>query len=136
MDTLINHDHRHLEQILDRIKRLVVSSNGLASPTECLGEIVDYYVGHFDLEERLMHKSEYGHIKNHLKDHSKILNLISEALATLEKFGWVRLDEITENLLGLHQKHLEDFDQSLIEFVENGCYPPSDAFYNARVPRF
>lgn len=128
-------EHRGIEFLLDSLETLAVDNN-IVNAVSCIDVIVDFYIGHFQNEEQIMTEFKYRYMKEHLADHNKILNHLSEALAHFEKTGEIDIPCVSRKLLSSHHQHVDDFDRPLTDFLESGCYPPTDASPNERVPRF
>ena len=128
-------EHRGIELLLDSLEALAIDNNTIDA-ISCIDVMVDFYVCHFQNEERIMTEVKYRHIIDHLSNHTLILNILSDALANYERDGNIDVSRLSRKLLSSHHQHVDDFDRPLTDFLESGCYPPTDASPNERVPRF
>lgn len=81
---LIFLEHRGIELLLDSLECLAVDEN-IIDAISCIDVIIDFYIGHFQNEEKLMTELKYKNITKHLSDHTRILNFFIRRSSRIRK---------------------------------------------------
>jgi len=70
----VDHEHRELIDLINRLHDQLVRPVSEASIDEFLGEIYARIAAHFALEERIMRAQHYDRYREHKNDHERLLD--------------------------------------------------------------
>lgn len=116
--TVIDDQHRHLFDLVNRIHLLLTSSAGQDDRTwALLQEFAGFAQAHFALEEQLMETHAYPHLEMHRKTHQRLVSKVArflepDAAATLTP------EAVTQVLADWMVHHIKGEDQRMIHYFQ------------------
>lgn len=76
----IDHEHRELVELINRLHEDVTSGTDQARVSEFLGEVFARIAAHFALEESIMRKHAYDEYEAHKAEHERLLDEIRDLM--------------------------------------------------------
>ncbi len=113
----IDRQHQRLIDIANRLNSAMQAGQGRDVSGSILNELVDYTVNHFGFEEGLMEAHGYVNRDQHLEEHRKLIQSISEfkrqfdsgtASVSIELMGFIR-DWLVNHILKVDKALARDF---------------------------
>ena len=116
---LIDHDHRELVCLLNKIAPTAVSSADYTAYLDTIEQLVQHSNKHFALEEQLMRQHHYPDYAAHRASHER-LALELQALVHRYTWGEIALSNAVLNLLrDWLLNHIRTGDRKLATFLKN-----------------
>lgn len=114
-------DSQHKE-LIDKINKLLVScenGDGKVKAVETLAYLAEYTEFHFGAEEKLQEEIGYPGIKEHKKEHEKLMNTVKELHEMLEESEGPTAEfvaQVEKNVVKWLYNHIQGFDRSVAEY--------------------
>ncbi len=119
---VIDADHRHLIDIINRFDRIAANGLTLDEALEILFALKFYAATHFDREERLQKLSLYPYHDSHAREHAELLAKLEAIVDDLKAAGERPLDEVATETGDLLREwlihHVLESDLRMKPYVE------------------
>ncbi len=120
--SVIDADHRHLIDIINRFENFVVDGLTADEALEILFALKFYAATHFKREERLQKLSLYPHDEAHAQQHEDLLGRLDGIISDLKEAGDRPLNEVAAETSQLLREwlihHVLESDLKMKPFVE------------------
>ena len=119
---MIDEDHRHLIEIINRFTRMAQSFSSPADALEILFALKFYTKSHFDREETLQRLAGYPYFDAHCQEHAELIRELDDMIAQTQAADGASITEISRGTAELLHTWLVDHiiksDLRLAPYVE------------------
>ncbi len=122
----IDADHRAIDDAIRALNRdLAFEADARIKLLSGLRELRALAVRHFEEEARLMLGSEFPNPNQHLRDHTRCLDMIDRHIGRLERVFSPSGPEQLDQIRHWFAAHAFDFDQELVDHLTKADAEPS-----------